>query len=183
MKKLVSISLLCCLSAAAQAHIVLDVQSAAAGSYYRGALRVGHGCEGSPVKQVVVFIPDGVQGAKPMPKPGWRIDIERKALAKPYVSHGRTVSEDVSEIRWTALSPDEYLQNAHYGEFVVFAKLPDAPGKLYWKTSQICEQGRVDWNEVPAVGTQAKLKSPAAVLEVQPKVEVHDHAKHEHHKH
>lgn len=183
MKKLISISLLCWASCSAQAHIVLDVQSAPVGSYYRGALRVGHGCEGSPVKQIIVFIPDGVQGAKPMPKPGWRVAIERKTLAKPYDSHGRTVTEDVSEITWTAQSPDNYLQNAHYDEFVVFAKLPDTAGKLYWKTSQICEQGRVDWSEIPVPGSLTKLKSPAALLEVQPKVEVHDHGKHEHHKH
>lgn len=182
MKKTVSLILACGVSFAAHAHIVLDVQSAPAGSYYRGALRVGHGCEGSPVKQIVVTIPAGVQGAKPMPKPGWRIDIERKTLAQPYVSHGRTVTEDVSEIRWTAQAPEDYLQNAHYDEFVVFAKLPDSAGKLYWKTAQVCEQGRIDWNEIPAAG-ESKPKSPAALLEVTPQPAAHDHGKHEHHKH
>ena len=177
MKKLISIAALSCLSVGAQAHIVLDIQSAPAGSYYRGALRVGHGCEGSPVRQIVVTIPDGVQGAKPMPKPGWRIDIQRKTLAQPYVSHGRTVSEDVSEISWTAKTPDDYLQHAHYDEFVVFAKLPEAPGRLYWKSSQICEQGRIDWNELPTAGASSRPASPAAVLEVLPKAGMaHHHA-------
>lgn len=179
MKKLISIAALSCLSAAAQAHIVLDVQSAPAGSYYRGALRVGHGCEGSPVRQLFVTIPDGVQGAKPMPKPGWRIDIQRKTLVQPYVSHGRTVTEDVSEISWTAITPDDYLQNAHYDEFVVFAKLPEAPGRLYWKSSQICEQGRIDWNELPAAGASSRPASPAAVLDVLPKAGMSHH----HHAH
>lgn len=166
------------LGATAQAHIVLDIQSAAAGSYYRGALRVGHGCEGSPVRQIVVTIPDGVQGAKPMPKPGWRIEIQRKTLAQPYVSHGRTVSEDVSEISWTAQTPDDALQNAHYDEFVIFAKLPEAPGRLFWKSSQVCEQGRIDWHDVPAAGTSARPVSPAAVLDVLPKAGMahHHHA-------
>lgn len=181
MKKLVSIGLLCCASAAAHAHIVLDVQSAPVGSYYRGALRVGHGCDNSPVKQIVVAVPAGVQGAKPMPKPGWHIDIERKVLAQPYVSHGRTVTEDVSEIRWTAKSPEDYLQPDQYDEFVVFAKLPDAAGKLYWKTSQLCAQGRIDWHDIPAADAALRSKTPAAVLEVQPKAEVHD--MHMHHKH
>lgn len=182
MKKLTSIAALCALSTSmsAHAHIVLDVQAAPVGSYYRGALRVGHGCEGSPVKQIVVSIPDGVQGAKPMPKPGWRIDIERKVLAKPYVSHGRAVTEDVSEIRWTAKSADDYLPPDHYDEFVVFAKLPEAAGKLYWKTSQLCEQGRIDWHDIPAPNAP-RSKTPAAVLELQPKAEAHD--MHMHHKH
>lgn len=185
MKKLIHLGAFCGLSLltglSAHAHIVLDVQSASAGSYYRGALRVGHGCDGSPVRQIVVTIPGGVQGAKPMPKPGWDIEIKRKVLAQPYVSHGRTVSEDVSQIRWTAKTPADYLQPDHFDEFVVFAKLPETAGKLYWKTSQLCEQGRIDWHEVPASDAAPRPKTPAAVLDVQPKAEAHD--VHAHHKH
>ncbi len=165
------------LCASSQAHIVLDNQTAPAGSYYRGALRVGHGCSGSPVTQIIVTIPPGFQGAKPMPKAGWRIDVQRSLLAQSYVSHGRTVTEDVTEIRWTAKTPDDYLQDDQYDEFVIFGKLPEAPGKLYWKTSQICEQGRIDWHEV-ATGTDAKPKSPAAVLEIKAIEGAHAHHAH-----
>jgi periplasmic copper chaperone A len=175
--KRILFSLLCLSASSVQAHIVLDNQSAPAGSYYRGALRVGHGCSGSPTTQIVVMIPEGVQGAKPMPKPGWSIDIRRAPLAQPYVSHGRTVNEDVSEVRWTANTPDDYLPDAHYDEFVIFAKLPETGGKRYWKTSQICVEGRIDWHELPVPGNAAKLKSPAAVLDVVPltKPEHHSH--------
>lgn len=174
MRKIVSIGLLALFTTGVHAHVVLDNQSAPAGSYYRGALRVGHGCNGSPVTQLIVTIPEGVQGAKPMPKPGWKIDIRRKALAKPYDSHGRTVTEDVGEISWTAKTADDYLQDEYYDEFVVFAKLPETAGRLYWKVAQVCEQGRVDWNEVPEPGGVAKLRAPAAVLEIQPKADGHD---------
>jgi uncharacterized protein YcnI len=156
-------------SMAVHAHVVLDIQQSAAGSYYRGALRVGHGCDGSAVTQLIVTIPAGVQGAKPMPKAGWRTDIRRTVLATPYLSHGREVREDVSEIRWTANTPDAYLAADHYDEFVVFAKLPDTSGRLYWRVSQICEQGRIDWHEQPGLDVSVKLKTPAAVLEVVPK--------------
>lgn len=174
MKKIVCIGLLALFSAGTQAHVVLDNQSAPVGSYYRGALRVGHGCDGSPVTRVVVTVPDGVQGAKPMPKAGWKIDIQRKTLAKPYSSHGRTVTEDVAEISWTAKSVDDYLPDAYFDEFVVFAKLPETAGKLYWKVAQVCEQGRIDWSEIPEQGKAVKLKSPAAVLDVQPKADAHE---------
>lgn len=147
-----------------QAHIVFDIKAAPAGSYYRGALRVGHGCEGSPVTQIVVTVPDGVQGAKPMPKPGWNVDIVRKPLVAPYTSHGRNVTEDVREIRWTARTPQDYLPDAYYDEFVVFAKLPDAPGRLYWQVSQICVDGRIDWSQIPQ-GAE-KPRTPAAMLDV-----------------
>ncbi len=172
-------SAVCCglgLGQTAVAHIVLEQPVAAAGSYYRATLRVGHGCDGSPIRQIVVTIPAGVQGAKPMPTAGWQIEIVRTPLAKPYVSHGRTVTEDVTEIRWTAKSADDYLQNSHYDEFVIFSKLPENPGKLYWKTSQVCEQGQIDWAELPAAGA-GKLKYPAAVLEITPE---HKHSGHSH---
>lgn len=159
-------------ASAVHAHVVLDVKSAEAGSYYRGALRVGHGCNGSPVNQLVVTIPAGVQGAKPMPKPGWRIDIERKPLAKPYNSHGRVVTEDVSEIRWTANTPADALPDVHYDEFVIMAKLPETAGRIYWRVSQICEQGRIDWHDAGV----AQSKTPAAVLDINaPMPAVHQH--------
>lgn len=178
MKKTSLLILLAMLATNVQAHIVFDIKSAPSGSYYRGALRVGHGCDGSPVKEIIVTIPEGVQGAKPMPKTGWKISITRKPLAKPYVSHGRNVVDDVSEIRWTANTPEDYLPDTLFDEFVVFAKLPEAVGKLYWKTSQVCEEGRIDWNEIPVTGSGAKPKAPAPVLEIlgQPEAVPHQHA-------
>jgi uncharacterized protein YcnI len=154
-----------CSVSLAQAHIVLDVQSAVAGSFYRGAFRVGHGCDGSPVTQVIVTIPEGVQGAKPMPKAGWNIDIQRKSMT-PDTKQSHQMTEDVSQIRWTAKTPADALPNEYFDEFVVFAKLPDTPGKLYWKTSQICEQGQIDWDQIPTGDARIHLKNPAPVLEV-----------------
>jgi periplasmic copper chaperone A len=159
--------------ASAQAHVTLETGQAPAGSYYKAVFRVGHGCDGSPVKQLIVNIPPGVQGAKPMAKPGWRIEIDRAALAKPYTAHGRTVSEDVAQIRFAG-GP---LPDAHYDEFAISVKLPDDAGPLYWKVSQVCEQGRVDWVEVPQPGQALHdLKAPAALLEVVPA----EHAGHAH---
>jgi uncharacterized protein YcnI len=167
----VSIALL--VAASAQAHVTLETPRAAAGSYYKAVFRVGHGCAGSPVTQLIVNIPPGVQGAKPMVKPGWRIDIERAQLATPVTSHGVTVTEDVSVIRFTG-GP---LPDTHYDEFALSVKLPDAAGPLYWKVSQVCEQGRVDWIELPQAGQSLHdLKAPAALLEVVPA----EHAGHAH---
>jgi hypothetical protein len=56
-----------------QAHVVLDQRSATVGSYFRGAFRVGHGCDGSATVAITVSLPDGIRGAKPAPKPGWTI--------------------------------------------------------------------------------------------------------------
>jgi uncharacterized protein YcnI len=55
----------------ASAHTVLEYQVATAGKSYKATFKVGHGCGASPTRQIVVDLPAGVQGAKPMPKPGW----------------------------------------------------------------------------------------------------------------
>ena len=139
------------------AHVVLEYQVANAGSYYKATFKVGHGCGASPVKQIVVTIPAGVEGAKPMPKAGWALDIAQDA------------SSNVSRITWTAKTPADYLQSAWYDEFVLQAKLPEKEGALYWPVSQICEEGRVDWTQIPQAGQKlSDLKNPAAVLELMP---------------
>jgi uncharacterized protein YcnI len=146
---------------------------APAGGDYKAVFRVGHGCDGSPVTQLIVNIPNGVRGARPMAKPGWRIEIERARIDPPYDSHGRTVTEDVAQIRFVG-GP---LPDGHYDEFALVAQLPAQPGPLYWKVSQVCQQGRIDWADVPAAGQSPHdLKSPAAVLDVQ----ANPHAGHVH---
>ncbi|RYF43013.1 MAG: DUF1775 domain-containing protein [Comamonadaceae bacterium] len=154
---------------AANAHVVLEYQVAPAGSSYKASFKVSHGCGASPTRQVVVEIPAGVRGARPMPKPGWALEVQRERLAQPYPSHGRSITEDVTRISWTAKTPEDALAAAHYDEFVLAATLPREPGALYWPVRQVCLEGRNDWVELPAAGQKlSDLKSPAALLEIMP---------------
>jgi uncharacterized protein YcnI len=158
--------MVCALAWPAHAHITLEQKQAEAGSYYKATFKVGHGCEGSAIKQIVVTIPNGVMGAKPMPKAGWQIEIEKNKLAQPYLSHGKKIEETVSVVRWTG-GP---LPDAYYDEFVLSVRLPEQVGPLYWSVSQICEQGRIDWIEVPVPGKKrSDYAAPAPVLEILPK--------------
>ncbi|WP_345059971.1 YcnI family protein [Acidovorax lacteus] len=153
----------------AHAHVVLEYQVAPAASSYKATFKVGHGCSGSPTREVSVDIPAGMRGARPMPKPGWTLRIDRAPLAQPYTSHGREVREDVVRVTWTARTPEDMLAHAHYDEFVLVATTPAQPGMLYWPVRQVCESGRHDWTEVPRAGQKLHdLKSPAAALEVMP---------------
>lgn len=150
-------------AATASAHVVLETKTAEAGTSYKAVLRAGHGCDGAPVTELIVDIPPGVRGARPMLKPGWRIDIERAPLAQPYTSHGKRITEDVTRVRFSG----GRLPDGFYDEFVIVATLPEQPGRLYWKVSQVCDPGRIDWHEVPAPGQSPReLKAPAALLEV-----------------
>jgi uncharacterized protein YcnI len=163
---------------ATHAHIVLDPTPATAGSYHKATLRVGHGCNGSATTDLTVFIPAGFEGAKPQPKAGWTLSIRQAPLAQPYKSHGKTVTDDVVVLRWTAASREAALPDAQFDEFAFHGRLPDQAGPLWVKVLQVCENGQNDWSEIPVSGTNTRgLKSPAALLDVQP-APTHDHHHH-----
>lgn len=165
----VPLSLLTFIGSATQAHVTLEYPVATAGQHYKATFRISHGCGDSPTRVIEVDIPAGVRGARPMPKPGWSLEVLRDKLAQPHMSHGRSISEDTARIRWTARTEADMLPSGHYDEFVLVGTLPAQAGKLYWAVRQICPQGRMDWTEVPADGqTWGKLKSPAAQLELVP---------------
>ncbi|NHZ64777.1 YcnI family copper-binding membrane protein [Massilia genomosp. 1] len=145
----IRILLACAVLAAplAHAHVTLEQTSANAGAYQKLTFRVGHGCKGSPTHTLVVTLPDGFDGAKPMPKTGWAL------------------SGTANQVTWKG-GP---LPDAHYDEFVMQVKLPASVGKHYFKVTQLCDQGRMDWDAVPdASGT--KLASPAPFIEITPAV-------------
>jgi uncharacterized protein YcnI len=154
-----------------QAHVVLEQKTAPVASYYKAVFMVGHGCAGSATREISVEIPDGVVNIKPMPKPGWELRTKVETLPRPYELHGRTFTEGVTRVTWTG-GP---LADANYDEFVMLTRLPDSPGKVWFKIVQACEQGETRWEEIPAEGkTMRDYKSPAAGLEILPSQE-HKH--------
>jgi uncharacterized protein YcnI len=162
----------------AQAHVTLEEPAAIAGTGYKAVLRVGHGCEGTATHTVTVRIPAGFQGAKPMPKPGWVLDIQRAPLPTPLESHGRKIDHDVVQISWKAATREAALPDAQYDEFVLRGQLPARPGPLWFKVQQLCDTGQWDWFDTPADGkstSRAGLKAPAALLEVLPGMGSNEH--------
>ena len=176
--RLCALSLLA-LSASQQlmAHAVLDPGVGTAGSYFKAVVRVGHGCDGSSTKQILVQIPKGFQGAKPQPKQGWKVTIQKAKLDEPYSSHGRLITEDVVELAWEALGPEFYLLDSHFDEFAFTLRLPGQPGFHWVNVIQRCEVGETQWTQRPESGTSTKgLKTPAARLEIRaPAASSHTH--------
>jgi uncharacterized protein YcnI len=165
-------------AAGARAHVGVEPGRVGAGASTNVALRITHGCSGSPTHTLRVTLPAGFRGAKPMPKPGWTIAVRRAPLAEPYDSHGRRVTEDVVEITWRASTREAWLDDAHFDEFVLRGQAPAQPGALWFKLLQQCEKGQLDWSELPAAGTATRgLKSPAVLLEVVPaEAGAHEHS-------
>jgi periplasmic copper chaperone A len=151
------------LAGASHAHVSLEQRAAPAGSSYKATLRIGHGCDGSATTLVRVFVPDGVRGAKPMPKAGWSLTAPRVPLAQPYELHGKRIADDVREITWRG-GP---LPNDWVDEFSFVATLPSAPGPLAIRVLQECESGRIEWFETALPGEKAP-RWPAAIVEVLP---------------
>ncbi len=152
---LVGAALACALQGAAYAHVVFDDPRRVAGSDYRAVFRIVHGCSGSAVRAVEVEVPEGVRNARAMAKAGWTLSVEP------------------ARIRWSG----GRVAKGEFDEFVVLARLPASPGTLYWKVAQICEQGRIDWADVPEAGKAlSDYRAPAVLLEVLPA----EHGKHSH---
>lgn len=152
----------------AQAHVVFTQPTATAGAHWAGALRVGHGCDGSATTSVRVEIPAGILVARPQPKAGWSIVIERELLAAPIAGEGgRMLTERVSAFTWTGRLPDDQFE-----EFGLAAKLPAGEGPLAFPVTQICEQGEARWTETAVAGAP-RPTHPAPVLTLQAGVAHH----------
>ncbi len=161
-----ALALLPVLVGSASAHAVLERKEAAPNAAYRGVVQIMHGCDGRPTTRVSVTIPEGVTGAKPMPKPGWAISTVKSAYARPYPSFHGPVSEGVTRITWSGGSlPDDQVD-----EFTFLARISDAfaPGAtITFPVEQDCSEGSMRWSEIPAEGGEARaLKSPAPAVRI-----------------
>ena len=128
---------------------MLDTPRPKPASPSRAALRIGHGCDGKPTRQVIVSLPEGLRGAKPQPKPGWTLQVTKAPLKTPYESHGKPVLEDTVEVRWTANTEADYLQDAWFDEFVLRATAPAQPGVLWFKGPPALHPGRMELGRYP----------------------------------
>ncbi len=175
--RLAALALTAAASLGAQAHVSLEEPQTLAGGSYKAVLRIGHGCEGTATHTLSVRVPAGFRGAKPMPKAGWTLHIERASLAKSYSSHGRQITDDVVQITWQANSREFWLADAHYDEFVLRGQAPAQPGPAWFVVRQQCEKGEWNWADVPTSGASTQgLKAPAVLLDVVP-----DHSCHSTH--
>lgn len=147
----------------AQAHATLDLREAPAGSYQKLAVRIGHGCEGTPTRVVRVRIPEGVSSVKLQPKPGWKSGVVRERLAAPQTdAHGKSITEVVREAYWRG----GRLEDDAFDEFAMQVKLPDIPeSTLYFPVVQECDRGAHRWIQIPEAGRSPReLKEPAPAL-------------------
>jgi uncharacterized protein YcnI len=168
---MIRISLLCAagalmLSSPAPAHVTLEQKEATIGAAYKAVLRVPHGCDGSATVALRVRIPEGYIGVKPMPKPGWKLDVKLGKYPRPFNLRDAKVSEGVTEVDWSGGN----LPDAYYDEFVLTGTIGDdlpSGQAMYFPVVQECEKGVHRWIEIPAGG--AEPPEPAPGLKLLPK--------------
>lgn len=136
----------------AAAHVVAAPGEAKAGSYSAIAFRVGHACAaGDTTLKVRVEVPDGVASARPQPKTGWTIDVEKDG-------------DRATAITWTGRLPDD-----QFDDFALLMKLPAQPGALVFPVIQSCEKGESQWTEIPDPERPGeKLTRPAPTVRLIP---------------
>ena len=156
----------------ASAHITLESQQTPVGSSYKAVLRVPHGCKGSATVAVRVRIPEGYLDVKPVPKPGWKLDVAKGKYPKSMSLRDSKVSEGVTEVDWSGGN----LPDAYYDEFVLTGYISDdlpAGQTMYFPIVQECERGVNRWIEIPAAESpqvdHSEESEPAAALKLLPK--------------
>jgi periplasmic copper chaperone A len=148
------------------AHVTLEQAQSPIGVPYKAVLRVPHGCDGSPTTAIRVRIPEGVIDVKPMPKPGWTLNLIKGSYAKPHTLYRASVNAGVTEIDWSGGN----LPDDDYDEFIFMSFLASdlQPGQtLYFPVVQECEKGVHRWIDIPKEGSD--YPEPAPALKLQPK--------------
>ncbi len=143
----------------AAAHISADPGKAATGAYQVTLFRGCHGCGKAATTGLRIELPPELASARPQPKPGWSLKLERDG-------------DRVVAIAWTGELPDE-----QFDDFAILAKLPAAPGPLYFPAVQTCGSEQQQWTGIPDPG-ETGLSHPAPVLMVtpaDPAAETHHH--------
>lgn len=132
------------LATSAQAHANLETRQAQVGASYKAVMRISHGCEGEATHTVKITIPEGFYNAKPMPKPGWKLETVRGAYDILYAAHGKDYPEGVKEIIWSGGN----LQDDWFDEFTLrgsFGSDLKAGENFFFPTVQLCENGQHAW--------------------------------------
>jgi uncharacterized protein YcnI len=152
------------LATPAFAHPTLESQTATVGRPYKATFRIPHGCDGSATVKVTIQIPEGVIDVKPMPKPGWQLEVVKGPYPKAYPYFHGEIKEGARTVAWSGGKlPDDYYDEFTFAS-VLAGDLP-ADTRIYFPIIQDCEKGSQRWTDVAKAGEDAHaLKFPAAGL-------------------
>lgn len=130
--------------ASASAHVTLQPEEAAAGDFTVLDVRVPNERDDSATTKVAVQFPPGFIFASYQPVAGWSMDVKMAKLAKPIASHGDEITEQVSQMIWTADSDKAGIQPGQFVDFPISVQIPGEAGDtLTFKALQTYDDGEV----------------------------------------
>lgn len=129
---------------AASAHVTLQPNEAVAGAYTVENVRVPNERDNAATTKVAVRMPHGFVAASYQATPGWKVKITKTKLAKPVQTPDGPITEEVSQITWTAASKADGIQPGQFRDFPLSVQIPGKAGdKLTFKALQTYSNGEV----------------------------------------
>jgi uncharacterized protein len=132
------------LPAAAQAHVTLQPNQAAAGAFTVLDVRVPTERDNASTAKVDVKFPDGFAAASYQAVPGYRVRVIKKTLAKPIQTDDGPITEGVDRIVWTRTSRSGGIKPGQFQDFPISVQIPGKAGdKLTFRAVQTYSNGEV----------------------------------------
>jgi uncharacterized protein YcnI len=145
--------------AAAEAHVTLQPNSAAAGAFTVENVRVPNERDNASTVKVDLQLPHGFVFASYEPKPGWTVKVTTAKLAKPIQTDDGPIDEEVRRITFTGHGPNGKIAPGQFMDFPLSVQIPGKPGdKLTFKALQTYSNGEVvRWIGAPDSDTPAPI--------------------------
>jgi uncharacterized protein YcnI len=128
------------LAPAAIAHVTVNPDEAAAGSFARFAIRVPTERPDASTVEIRMQLAEGLFFVSFQPKPGWKRTVRMEKVSPPAEVFGQEITERVAEVTWTGgqIAPGEF------DEFGMSARVPEEAGtELVFPTIQRYSSGEV----------------------------------------
>lgn len=157
---------------AAFAHVTVNPDTATQGGYAALTFRVPNETDSASTTKVQVFFPQAhpLASASVKPHPGWSYQVKTAKLTPPVKTSSGTISRAVSQIVWTADSPDSAIKPGEFDEFEISVGPLPTVKSLTFKALQTYSDGQVvRWIQEGAPGG-AEPEHPAPVLSLVPAV-------------
>ncbi|MFI7102894.1 YcnI family protein [Streptomyces sp. NPDC050161] len=155
------------LAAPAFAHVTVQPDTAAQGSYATINLKVPNERDHASTVKLEVTLPTDhpLVSVMPQPVPGWKVQVTEAKLDKPVETHGEKIDKAPSKITWTA--EDDGIEPGQFQQFpLAVGQLPEHAGQLVFKALQTYDNKEVvRWIE-PAKEGAAEPENPAPVLKL-----------------
>lgn len=155
----------------ASAHVtVATTGSASPGSYAQLAFRVPTEKDNASTTAVQIFLPadQPLASVSVQPHPGWTAQVHQKTLAQPLQTDDGPVSQVVSDVVFTAQSPQTAIAPGQFDQFsLLVGPLPNVPSLAFPANQTYSDGSVVAWNQSAAPGAP-EPEHPSPTLTIGP---------------